>query len=197
MEEKESPRRPETQPGCSAWNQSPVTLPGGQPAHEGTREGRRPRSVRDDEAADVNITRSADECKHDAPARATTQRDRRFVSGTRGAGRKRPMDRDVVADPSSHPALRDWSAGDSVMVRIPWRPTGLEGSTLEWRRRSAQALAFLLGGREGVRYGNWDTALEERPECLLDPPDTNTPQGRWTSRMHNSTVGQALEGASQ
>ena len=95
-------------------------------------------------------------------------------------------------DPSSHSALWDWSAGDSVTVRIPWSPTGLEGTPPEWRRRSAQALAFLLSGREGIWYGDWDTALEERPECLLDPPDTNTPWGLWTAGMHNSTVGRAL-----
>ena len=40
--------------------------------------------------------------------------------------------------------MQNWSAGDSVMVGIPWPPTRLEGTTLEWRQRSAKALAFFL-----------------------------------------------------
>ena len=83
---------------------------------------------------------------------------------------------------------------DSVTVRIPWPLAKLEGTTPEWCRWSAQALAFLLGCPEGVRYCDWDAELEERPEFLLDPPDTSMRRGRWTARMHNNTVGQALNG---
>ena len=98
--EKGSPQKPEPQPGCSAWNPSPVTSPGGRPAHEGTREGRRPRSVRDDEAADVTITGSGDKRECDSPARPTPQGDRRIGSANRGARRARPVEvSEVAAEP--------------------------------------------------------------------------------------------------
>ena len=54
-------------------------------------------------------------------------------------------------DASLHPALRDWAAGDRVTVQIPWPPAQLEGTSLEWRHRSAQAFAFLLAGGYQVR----------------------------------------------
>ena len=55
-------------------------------------------------------------------------------------------------------------------------------------------MAFLLGGRSGERYGDWGSALKERPECRLDLPDTTTRQGIWTARMHNSTVCKVVDG---
>ena len=46
-------------------------------------------------------------------------------------------------DPSSHPALQDWSGGDSVVVRIPLPPVAPTvgpgpgpGISTRWTRRS-------------------------------------------------------------
>ena len=87
--------------------------------------------------------------------------------------------------PEPQPWCSRWSQSpvdsvDSVTVRIPWPLAKLEGTTPEWCRWSA--------------YCNWDAELEERPEFLLDPPDTSMRRGRWTARMHNNTVGRALDG---
>ena len=181
-----------TEAGASAvmlkMEPNPVDLAEGQPDQGRTDEWGRPRSTRDDGMPGVIITSSADESERDATARATPLGDRRIASAVRAASRAGPVGGEVVAEPQgdlelamlnrldlpSHPALQDWSAGDSIVVRIPWPPAGLERTTPEWRRRSAQALAFLLGGREGIWYGDWDAALEERPKCLLDLPDTST-----------------------
>ena len=48
-------------------------------------------------------------------------------------------------DVSSLPTKRD-----STTVAIPWPLANLEGMTLEWRRKAAQALTFLLAGCEGL-----------------------------------------------
>ena len=96
-------------------------------------------------------------------------------------------------DISSLPALRDLSTGASTTVSIPWPPAGTEQATPEWRERASQAMAFLLGGRSGERYGDWGSALKQRPECRLDLPDTTTRRGIWTARMHNSTVCRVLD----
>ena len=38
--------------------------------------------------------------------------------------------------------------------------------------------AQLLAVREGLMHHNWDLAPTERPECLLDLPDTSTEEGQ-------------------
>ena len=94
----------------------------GQPDQGRTEEGRRPSSAREDRAAGVTITSSADERERDAPTRATPLRDRRMASAGRAASRAGPVGGEVVAepqgdlklamlnglDPSSHPAFLDW-----------------------------------------------------------------------------------------
>ena len=45
-----------------------------------------------------------------------------------------------------------------------------------------------------MQYDDWDTALTERPECLLDTPDMSTPGGPLIACIHNSTMSRALEG---
>ena len=96
-------------------------------------------------------------------------------------------------DISSLPALRHLSTVVSTMVQIPWAPAGLEQTTPEWPQQASEAMAFLLGSREGKRYRDWDSVLKQRPEFRLDSPDTTTPRGLWTARMHNSTVGRVLD----
>ena len=97
-------------------------------------------------------------------------------------------------DISSLPALRYLSTGAITTVHIPWPPVRMERATPEWRQRASQAMAFLLGGCSGERYGSWSDTLRQRPECRLDPPDTTTQRGIWTARMHNSTVCRVLVG---
>ena len=97
-------------------------------------------------------------------------------------------------DISTLPALRDLSTGASMMIRIPWPPAGMEQATPEWRQWASEALAFLLGNRNDERYSDWDSALEQRPECRLDLPDTTTRRGLWTAKMHYSTVCRVLDG---
>ena len=65
-----------------------------------------------------------------------------------------------------------------------------------WKRRhqSAQAMAFLLAGRKGTRYEDWDRALSERLQCLLDLPDTATQHGQLMAPMHNNTMERAIDG---
>ena len=87
-------------------------------------------------------------------------------------------------DPSSRPALWNWSAGDSVMVRIPWRLTGLEGTT-PGIGLSVGRLGWSPVRRLGHRLGR---------EARMSAGSSRHERGRWTARMHNSTVGQALEG---
>ena len=80
------------------------------------------------------------------------------------------------------------------MIRIPWPLAGIEQATPEWRQRASEAMAFLLGSREGERYSDWDSELKQRPECRLNSLDTTTLWGLWTAKMHNSTVGRVLDG---
>ena len=79
------------------------------------------------------------------------------------------------------------------MVKIPWPLANLRGTTPEWRRIAAQALAFLLAGREGLQHGNCEMVLKERPKCLLDLPDTSTGEGPWIARMYNTTMERAMD----
>ena len=92
-------------------------------------------------------------------------------------------------DISSLPVLRELSTGARTRVQIPWFMAGLEQATAGVRCHK-----FLLGGRQGERYSDWDSALKQRPECRLNSPDTATPQGLCIARMHNSTVGRMLDG---
>ena len=80
-------------------------------------------------------------------------------------------------DASSVLAIRDCTAGDSILVQIPWPPAQLEGTSPQLCHSAAQALAFLLAGREGLQHQ--DSALKERPEGLLDLRDTSTREGLW------------------
>ena len=97
-------------------------------------------------------------------------------------------------DISSLPVLHDLSTGASTMVSIPWPPAGMKQATPEWRQRVSEAMAFLLGSRNGEWYSNWGSALKQRPECCLDLPDTTTRRGIRTAKMHNSTVCRVLDG---
>ena len=64
-------------------------------------------------------------------------------------------------DISSLSALSDLSTGASTKVIIPWPPAGMEQATPEWRQRASEAIAFLLGSRNGERYSNWGSALKQ------------------------------------
>ena len=74
-------------------------------------------------------------------------------------------------DISSLPALHDLSTRASTTVHIPWPPVGMKRATPEWRLKTSQAIAFLLGGRSREHYGSWSDVLRQRPECCLDPSD--------------------------
>ena len=89
-------------------------------------------------------------------------------------------------DVSYYPAIRDWTQGYGTTVTIPWTLANLEGTSPEWCRKAAQALAYLLARHERLYDEDW--------ECLLDLPDTSTHEGREVAIMHNATMAQARRG---